>query len=388
MGKIKVVWTRFGVSPGKIGGGTGTKRETTRRLSDRCDFYLMTHEAIYNWYREFGIEIKPFHLIKGRIGQFGSIPFLMYCILKCMFVRVNERFDVVAARNHDLWDLVPALCLKLQTKARLIVYIQARVLPEWGSRSILTWLIVWLERFLGLVLTRLFADAVIIRNSGDIPMLTKFGVPQSRIYVASHGINIEDIEKVRTPKEKIYDCVYFGRIGRGKGIFDLLDAWRIIRGKYPGARLLVFGPSSDKELEKVKKTIIKYELEQNVILLDTIMGIKRFEKVQESKVFAQPSYVDTFSYSIGEALACGLPAVVYDIRSLRAVWQNAVTYCKKGDTQEFARKLLELLQDDELYRFKAEQGRKFVTRYSWARAIEEEYAVMRRVLHDKTQIRK
>jgi len=384
MDKIKVVWTRFGVTPGKIAGGTNTKRETTRRLKHLCDFYLFSHEAIYSWYREFGINVKPYCLIKEGIGSYSSIPFLLYCVIKSMFVKADNPVDIIAARNHDIWDLLPAIFLKLKTKAPLIVYIQARALPDWGSRFFTTWLIVWLERILGLILTRMLCNAVIMRNESDISILRKFGIPADKIFVASHGINLEEIQDIKDIKKKIYDCIFFGRITKGKGIYDLIKAWKLISQRLPNARLLVIGPSSNKEIRQLKSSVHAYGLERQVTIQDTIMGTARFKKLKEARVFALPSYVDTFSYSIGEALACGLPVVAYNIPSLMTVWQDAVTFCKKGNIQELARAITTLLESDDLIKVKSEKGREFVTRYTWDKSMGKEYAVMRYVLSGET----
>ena len=380
MSKIKVVWTRFGVEPGKIAGGAGTKRETTRRLGDRCDFYLMTHEAIYDWYREFGIEVKPLHLLKGRVGQFGSISFLAYCMVKSIFTRASERFDIVAARNHDLWDLVPALSLKYRTRARLVVYIQSRLLPEWGGRPFTIWLIVWLERLIGLVLTRLFADAVVMNNRGDKPALMRFGIPENKIYVVYPGVYAKEIDKIPGPPDKAYDCVHFGRLAKGKGVLDLLTAWRLVLEKRPGSKLLVFGPSSPGVLRQINNTIDRYDMRESVRLLGFITDTEKYNLLKQAKVFVQPSYVEQWSIGLGEAIACRLPAVVYDIPTTKSIWGDTITYCQIGDVNELAGKILQLLEDEELASEKAKHAFNLVNGFTWERFGEEEFKAIQGIM--------
>lgn len=380
MSKIKVAWTRFGVEPGKVAGGAGTKRETASRLGDRCEFYLMTHEAIYDWYQEFGIEVKPLHLLKGRIGRFGSIPFLAYCIVKSIFSRVSEHFDIVASRNHDLWDLVPALCLKYRAKARLVVYIQSRLLPEWGSRSFPFWLIVWLERFLGLVLTKLLADAVVMNNRGDKPALERFGIPERKIYVVYPGIYAKEIKNVPSPPDKAYDCAHFGRLTQAKGIFDLLKAWRLVLERRSGSKLLIFGPSSPDELKRINDTIDRYDIQGSVTLLGIIPEEDKYRTLKQANVFVQPSYVEQWSIGLGEAIACGLPAVVYDIPTTRSIWGDTISYCQKGDINGLAEKILELLRDEKLANEKAKSAYDLVSGFTWERFGEEEFRALQSIM--------
>ena len=62
MDKIGIVWVRFGTKVGILGGSVILQREFSRKVRNKADISLVTHEVSYKWHRAFGVEAKPLHL--------------------------------------------------------------------------------------------------------------------------------------------------------------------------------------------------------------------------------------------------------------------------------------------------------------------------------------
>jgi len=75
----------------------------------------------------------------------------------------------------------------------------------------------------------------------------------------------------RHPKDG-YCAGYVGRIIKEKGIFELLQAIRILKNKFPGIKLLIFGEGKDKN--DFQKLIVKYGLQNHIEIKDVSINLE------------------------------------------------------------------------------------------------------------------
>jgi len=152
------------------------------------------------------------------------------------------------------------------------------------------------------------------------------------------------IDKSESRVER-YSAVYFGRLSREKGLVDLLRTWSIISQREPRARLTLIGMPDNYE---ILATISKYIAEhRNVKYLGYMPPEKLYREVVRHHVLIYPSYRDSFSLTILEALALGLRVVAYDIPVVRYFYRssNMVYVVKKGDVELFATSIIRAFQE-------------------------------------------
>jgi glycosyltransferase involved in cell wall biosynthesis len=369
---MNIVWVRFGVRPGVLGGGAVRKREFTRRLRGRVDVYLVTHEASYEWYRSIGVEAKPLSLVRARWAWRQNFASVLYSMLRALLSRFRGEYHIVAARSHYLHDLIPALWIKFSTRAKLAVYIQSRVLPNIKRRSFLNLLIVIIDHMISIALIKRSADLVFVLNNYDKALLESLGVDPRKICLIYHGLDLEKINAIAEPKMKVYDAVYFGRFSRTKGVYDLLDAWANVIKAVPNAKLLIFGPGTEEDRRRILEHANKLSLNKHLTLRGFLPEEDKYELVKKSKIYINPSYVDTWGIAIAEAIACKIPVIAYDLPTYKTAYENAITMVKHGDKTDLAIKILQLLSNEELRRKKAEKAYVRIIGYTWQKAIKKE----------------
>jgi len=152
-----------------------------------------------------------------------------------------------------------------------------------------------------------------------------------------------------------YSAIYFGRLSREKGLVDLLRAWSIISQKEPRAKLTLIGMAENYEiLATINKYIAKH---REVRYLGYMPTEKLYQEVARHHVLIYPSYRDSFSLTILEALALGLGVVAYDIPAISFVYSRSsmVYVVKKGDIISLAEGVIRLLyrgiEPDEYTKF-------------------------------------
>jgi glycosyltransferase involved in cell wall biosynthesis len=155
-----------------------------------------------------------------------------------------------------------------------------------------------------------------------------------------------EILSYRNPREKEPVAVYFGRLSPTKGLYDLLYIWRRVEKTLPKAKLMLVGSFSSERVEREFKDL-RFRLGlKNVEYLGYFKHREElYKSVAEAKVLVYPSYQDSFSLTLLEAIALGLLCVAYDIPALRYVYREvpSVTLVKKGDVEGMSRALLEAL---------------------------------------------
>ncbi|MER6214385.1 glycosyltransferase [Streptomyces sp. NPDC001674] len=201
--------------------------------------------------------------------------------------------------------------------------------------------------------------------------------------VPGYAIDLPAIEGALAPG-RVYDLAFMAKLTEGKGLFDALAALRRLRADRPGARMLVIGSFEQPRVEqRFHRTVERYGLRGAVDLTGWLTGPEKYRALSSAKVFCYPSRsADTFSLCLLEALACGLPAVCWDVPFARAVYGDttAVRALPYGDTTALAAAAGELLDGVTLRQERA-AAREFAARYcSWGVVAEAEVAAYQRFL--------
>ncbi len=138
------------------------------------------------------------------------------------------------------------------------------------------------------------------------------------------------------------------RLIEQKGVFDLLEAFATLRRQRP-ARLLIagIGPAA----ADLKRRIQLMGLDESVDLLGYVAGADLDRTYREAAVFVLPTYfAEGFPLSVVEAMSYGLPIVTTPIRGCADHLVEGVNalFVPPRDVEALARRLLELLDDEEL----------------------------------------
>lgn len=178
--------------------------------------------------------------------------------------------------------------------------------------------------------------------------------------------------------DKNYDLAFMAKLTPGKGVFDALDVMRDLRRTRPGTRMLVIGSFENDRIErKFLAMRRKYGLDDAVQLAGWLTGADKYRALGTARVFCYPSIsADTFSLCLLEALACGLPAVCYDVPFARAIYGSTASVRRVPfrSRAAMADALQALLSEEELPRASTDAQR-FAARYaSWSAVADAEIA--------------
>jgi glycosyltransferase involved in cell wall biosynthesis len=137
----------------------------------------------------------------------------------------------------------------------------------------------------------------------------------------------------------LYDCkienknsefLYVSRLSEKKGIFDLIEAVKIIKDKGLYLKINVLGTAENDEVKnRIEDCINKYGLEENLILHGNVHGDKKYAFFKSGSIFIFPSHFENSPVVIKEAIASNMALVCSNIEA------NEIILKDKGNTKFF-----------------------------------------------------
>lgn len=197
------------------------------------------------------------------------------------------------------------------------------------------------------------------------PRLLKMGYAEREIVFISNGFDLETAESV-PDQAKEYDVVWVGRYHRQKGIEDLLTTLRALADQVKGFRAVLVG----KLEHDLKPEIDRMGLATNVQFSGLVSEYEKFRLFKASRMFLMPSTYESWGIVIGEALACGIPVVAYELAAYRPIFGELVNYVQPFDLQAFQQTASQALLNARAGRVNLDQKalQKLKDEHSWAAA--------------------
>ncbi len=234
-----------------------------------------------------------------------------------------------------------------------------------------------LERF---ILSRNWS--YLIANSRfTLKNLLNYGLEKDRLKLIYSGVDIRKCHSIRVSKEKGPTICCVSRLVEYKKVDILIRAVSSIKNHIENIQCNIIGIGP--ELRRLEGMVKELDLKSNVSFLGFIKKHEDVLKIiKKSHVLCFPSTVEGFGLVTIEAMACSTPYVCSNIPPLNEVTDNGMggLLSEPENPDDFAQKILLLLQDDDLYHKCIHEGLKLAQRYDWssiARETELFYEVVR-----------
>jgi len=292
------------------------------------------------------------------------------------------RGSVYSSCEH-LYDVLPAFRLKILNKCKwYAVYHWVEDYPwkeKRGNTPLVRRYLYWLNRSFSSLIIKLFADRILAVSDQTRDKLIKIKkIKPARIKAVYCGVDYEKIklvcEKFIDEKESAYDAIYMKRLNNGKGIFDLLEIWKLCCLMNPALKLAIIGDGPSEIVKKIHKFIEKNNLDNNIFLLGVIYDFeKKFRLLNSSKLFILPTHEENWAIVIGEAMAIKLPVLCYNLKEIFPIWKDNVEWIDFEDVSDFADKILAFLNSREKRVALSNKAFDFIKKYDWQEIVKNEF---------------
>jgi len=247
-----------------------------------------------------------------------------------------------------------------------------------GKRYRLNAFFYWFSQFPIKPLISHCANFVLVNNETEKKQFPKL-TDREKVIVVIGAVDVKKIEAFQNKYKgfkKIYDAVYQGRFHPQKGVVELIDIWKQVVEKNPDAKLVMIG---DGPLMKdVRLKIKKERLQNNIKLVGYIFdGEEKYKIFAQTKIVVHPAFYDSGGMAAAEAMAFGLPCVGFDLKSYQSYYPHGMVKVEIGDSKQFAKTIISLLQDEGLRKKIGSQAEEMIKKnWSWDKRAHETFLML------------
>lgn len=164
--------------------------------------------------------------------------------------------------------------------------------------------------------------------------------------------------------------LYVGRLDPGKGLQDLLIAYRRLQKEMQVELVFVGDGSLRNQLENQVK---KWNLTSTVTFVGAVPHEKIHYYYATGDVFCLPSYSEGFGLSNIEAMACGVPVVSTNVSAITEYIKHEHNglLVSPGDVDAIQKSIQRLISNPDLRIKLADQARRDVQKFSWSNQAEQ-----------------
>lgn len=302
-------------------------------------------------------------------------------------IGIINQADYIYSVSDFYPDLFPAFYAKLKNKKIQWIagyYLFAPVPfakdSPYKGRDWLRGFLYWLMQRPSYFIAKHWADFILVTSAPDVKKFITKKRSKDKIIVVQGGVDIAESEKYLRSGNAVsvgirkYDACFVGRFHYQKGAVELVDIWRKVCEKKPGARLAMIGNgSSDNPIENIVKEKIKeYRLENNIDLLGFRDGKDKYAVFKQSKMIVHPAAYDSGGMAAAEGMAWGLPGVSFDLEALKTYYPKGMIKTAQGNNEQFAENILKLLDDKDFYDTVSKEAHDLIIEvWDWNKRLKE-----------------
>ena len=201
----------------------------------------------------------------------------------------------------------------------------------------------------------------IFQNKDDLSIFQKKRILGNNIPIIIQGSGVLTKKFTEGKQKKIYDLIFHSRIIKDKGIFEIIDALKILRNKNINLKALILGDPDDKNRSTVTQNQLDLWVKENLIIWKSkVKNVIPF--LQKSKISILPSYREGLPKGLLEAASCKLPLISTNVPGCREICKNNFNgfLVRPKDSESLAKSIERLIFDERLMKKFGANSRKLV----------------------------
>jgi len=376
----------IGKDPGLSGGDVRFLELAQYWLKQGQKVELLSSESAKDICRHFGIDI-PIHIIPNISHKSERTTYIFRTLQTC-FIQPKSLFNfegIVYSVNDSIFDILPALRLKLSNPKKIkwaAVIHWLPPFPPWKRKktTLFNSVLFFINERISVWLANFFADVLLPVSDSTADQMCRAHLNMKKVYPVKCGVNFSQIRNlIKTVKQKKYDLVFMKRVQPVKGIFDFIEILEKIVVLKKDLKVIIIG-GDGHDAEVIKQEVLNRNLNKHVEFAGYIFDQKiKFRKLAQGKLFILPSYEENWAIAIGEAMAAGLPVISYDLPELNQIWKNHVKWIPLGNTDLFAKTIINYLEDDSKLEPEILNNLHFIKDFDWKKIALDELQILSRL---------
>ncbi len=361
------------ITSGGYEGFSGANQKLLNAMSSKNELIGIVDNKLsgfWKYYNRFYCFLKKpgFSKYLQPISEIYNGDTAYYCFrTMCYIIRRTQSAEKLLDKYKNKYDLVlqtgwlPAILEKKDVPhciyTDFTMKLSEREYPLWSRFLCNNDKKKWLE-----METRTYHNAAVVftmSNHTRQSLIEDYGVSENNVFTVYGGVNLDenpDITKNYNSNTILFVGIDFER----KGGYILLDAFKIVKEKIKDARLVIIGSKYKVSIEGVEfKGFISHE--------------EKMYYYNVASVFAMPSIMEPFGLVFLEAMANRIPCIGSMVDAIPEIIEDGITgfLVPPNNPEELAKKLILLLENENLMKIMGDNGRKRVENiFTWDKIVD------------------
>lgn len=183
-------------------------------------------------------------------------------------------------------------------------------------------------------------DRVVVLSESWFSYFSNY-IPKDKLLVIYNPSSTFKPENTKNYNKKIVKVLFMGRMGERKGIYDLINAVKLI--KDIDFILNLYG---DGDVAKIKELVEKENLQRLITVNNWVVHSKINEIYENSDIMVLPSYAEGLPMSLLEAVGKGLAVISTKVGGIPEIVKNGENgyLVEAGDVVTLSERLKELIE--------------------------------------------
>ena len=296
--------------------------------------------------RQLGAEPVTYQLSRGGLNPFSDIA--SYLQLKRILKKLKPDIVFSYFAKPVIYGSIAAKAAKVPFVIGMLEGLGYTFTEQPEGQSIKTKLIksvqVMLYRFAFPCL-----DKMIFLNPDDQQdLMGVHGLQVPEVHILGGiGLHLEQYSYAEPSVDPV-KFLFIGRLLKEKGVFELIEAMRLVKVKYPQAKLTILAAIDHQNMGALKQETLDQLITENLFEYPGFVTNVQ-DWITESSVFILPSYREGVPRSTQEAMAIGRPIITTDVPGCRETVIDGINgfLVAKWDPEALAEKMCYFIENTE-----------------------------------------
>ncbi|MBU3148103.1 glycosyltransferase family 4 protein [Acinetobacter baumannii] len=296
--------------------------------------------------KALGAEPVTYQLSRGGLNPFADIASTYQLIRKIKIIKPDIVFSYFA--KPVIYGTLAASFAKVPHVIGMLEGLGYTFTAQPEGQSGKTKLIRNIQVLLyRLALPRL-DDMIFLNPDDENDLIHTYALPVKKVHILGGiGLDLKEYCYSPAPVEPV-NFLFIGRLLKEKGIFEFINAIRIVKNKYPDTKFTILGGLDTQNMGALSKSQLDELIAEGLFEYPGhVSNVKDW--IANSSVFVLPSYREGVPRSTQEAMAIGRPVITTDVPGCRETVVDGLNgfLVPKWDPKALAEKMCYFIENPE-----------------------------------------